>query len=54
MNYRIYTDAIKDNLLPPRIDKSADVLCICVRGGYAERGAVRENSKGVARGVSEE
>ena len=48
VNYRIHTDAIRDNLIPPELTPSAFIR-ICRRGGSAKRRAVRNDRCGVAQ-----
>lgn len=43
VNYLIHTDAIKENLIPPDLQKEPAKIHLCRRGRSAESGPVREN-----------
>lgn len=49
INYRIHTDAIKENLIPPELSARQMVAGICQRSRCAEYGTVRQDCKAVAR-----
>ena len=45
INYRIHTDAIKENLIPPELTKQQINHDLCFRSGCSEYGAVRHTAK---------
>ena len=44
INYRIHTDAIRENLIPPELTKQQGELYLRFRSGYFEHGVIWENS----------
>lgn len=48
INYRIHTDAIKENLIPPELT-ARQINLIYAGSGRAEYGSVRQNREGMAR-----
>lgn len=48
INYRIHTDAIKENLIPAELTPRANQLCICQRSRYFEYGVIWHDGKTVA------
>ncbi len=54
INYRIHTDAIKENLIPQRTDESPDKPYLCLGSRHPEHGFVWHDCRRVARQKSNE
>jgi len=49
INYRIHTDAIQKNLIPPTLSKAQVNLVYATGSGCSEHGIVRDDGQGMAR-----